>query len=129
MKTYLFVLALSGFTMLTVVAQDERKLRNDHTYSTHNYKHPNKAAMARQWEAKQGIGVNTPGVNRGPVASYKHPVPGAVPVGGIVVTHIPQPDVVRRNYKDQRVSLPRPASQLDTDVTDKAQLQPVLDGN
>ncbi|HEX9957047.1 MAG TPA: hypothetical protein VGA96_07320, partial [Fibrella sp.] len=41
-------------------AQDEDKLRKDPTYSTHNYKHPNKAAVARRWEAKEGVPVYKP---------------------------------------------------------------------
>ena len=121
MKTYLFVLALSGLSMLTASAQDDAKLRRDVTYSTHNYKHPNKAAKARQWEAKQGVAVNPPGLNQNPMASYKHSVPGASPVGGVVVSHTPETDVSLRNYKIQRVSLSRPAAQPVSKAIDKEQ--------
>ena len=129
MKTYLFVLVLIGLSMLTASAQDDAKLRRDRTYSTHNYKHPNKAAKARQWEAKQGVAVNPPGINQNPMASYKHSVPGALPVGGVVVTHTPQMDVTLRNYKIQRVGSPRPAAQPVSKAIDKEQPQSVLDGN
>ncbi|MVM37837.1 hypothetical protein GO730_09950 [Spirosoma sp. HMF3257] len=111
MKTYLFILALSGISILTASAQDDSKLRKDATYSTHNYKHPNKAVVARRWENKQGTEVNAPGLTPGPMSSYKQPVPNAVPVGGVVVSHTPDMDVAKRNYKIQRVNLsPQPVS-------------------
>lgn len=128
MKTYLFVLVLSAFSLLTASAQDDATLRRDGTYSTHNYKHPNKAAKARQWEAKQGVSVDAPGPNRGPMASYKHPVPGVAPVGGVVAPHTPQMDVGLRNYKIQRVSLSRPANQSASEAVDKGQSQSTSDG-
>ena len=129
MKTYLFVSVLIGLSMLTASAQDDAKLRRDHTYSTHNYKHPNKAAKARQWDAKQGVVVNPPGLNQNQMTSYKHSVPGALPVGGVVVPNTPEMDVTLRNYKIQRVSLPRPAAQSVSKPIDKEQPQSVLDGN
>ncbi|MCC5613156.1 hypothetical protein LC612_42390 [Nostoc sp. CHAB 5834] len=128
MKTYLLIAAFSCLSIMTATAQDEAKLRRDVTYSTHNYKHPNKAAKARQWEAKQGVTVTTPMPNQGPMASYKHPVPGAVPVGGVVVPHTPERDVTLRNYKIQRVSAARPAAQFVMEATGKTQPQ-TISGN
>ncbi|MBC8155267.1 MAG: hypothetical protein H7Z72_20445, partial [Bacteroidetes bacterium] len=46
------VLSLLLATVLTSCATygPDDKLKRDGTYSTHNYKHPNKAAQARTWE-------------------------------------------------------------------------------
>lgn len=129
MKKYLFVLALSGLSILTVSAQDDSKVRKDVTYSTHNYKHPNKAAAARQWEAKKSVAVSAPVLTSGPIASYKHSVPGAVPAGGVVVPHTPEMDVAVRNYKIQRVSESRRAIESAPEVADKTQNQSGTDGN
>ena len=129
MKKYLFMLALGGLSVLTASAQDDRKLRNDHTYSTHNYKHPNKAAAARQWESKQGVEVRTPGLIKGPMTSYKHSMPGAAPSGGLVMSHTPATDITLRNYKIQRISLSRPATQPASAVADRVPSQVVPEGN
>lgn len=110
MKRIVLIAALCGLSLGTASAQDDRKVRNDHTYSTHNYKHANKAATARQWENKPGASVRAPGLNTGPLANYKHPVPGAAPVGGVVMPHTPETDVTLRNYKIQRVSVPNSTS-------------------
>ena len=127
MKTYLLIAALSSLLFVKASAQDDRKLRNDHTYSTHNYKHPNKAATARQWENKAGVGVSKPATNPGPVANYKHQVPGAVPAGGVVVPHTPEVDVSQRNYKIQRLSLSRPVIKETAKNTDQGTSQSTSD--
>ena len=105
MKRISLIAVLIGFSFITASAQDNQKVRNDHTYSTHNYKHGNKAAAARQWENKSGASVRAPGLSTGPLANYKHPVPGATPMGGVVMPHTPDMDVAQRNYKIQRVSV------------------------
>ncbi|GAB3884594.1 hypothetical protein [Spirosoma agri] len=125
MKTYLLVAALSSLLFVKASAQDDRKLRNDHTYSTHNYKHPNKAAKARQWENKAGITVSKPPTNPGPVTSYKQQIPGAVPAGGVVVPHTPEVDVSQRNYKIQRLTLSRPVTNETTSDTNPPTGQPI----
>lgn len=104
MKRISLIAALISFSFIAASAQDNQKVRNDHTYSTHNYKHGNKATVARQWENKSGASVRAPGLSTGPLANYKHPVPGAAPMGGVVVPHTPETDVAQRNYKIQRVS-------------------------
>ncbi|GAB4044925.1 hypothetical protein [Spirosoma litoris] len=133
MKTYLFILALSGLSILTASAQDDSKLRNDVTYSANNYKHPNKAAAARKWESKQGIEVNAPGLSRGPMTSYKQPVPNAIPTGGVVTTHTPDMDVAKHNYKHnykiQRVSLSNPVDKSASEVANKPQSKATTEGN
>lgn len=103
MKKYLVTAALSVLTILNTSAQDDAKVRRDVTYSSHNYKQPNKVAVARQWETKKGVLVNTPTPSKGPAVSYKNQVPGRKPVGGVVMTHTPVLDVAVRNYKIQRV--------------------------
>lgn len=129
MKTYLFVLALSGLSILTASAQDDSKLRNDVTYSANNYKHPNKAAAARKWETKKGIEVNAPGLTPGPMTSYKQPVPNAVPVGGVVVAHTPDRDLAKHNYKNQRVSSSPTPSPSASEVANKVQSKSITEGN
>ncbi len=57
-----FMGMLTGAFFLTTalstetLAQPETKLRNDPTYSIHNYKHPNKATAARAWESEIVLG-------------------------------------------------------------------------
>lgn len=110
MKTYIFALALSGLTVLTVSAQDDAKSRKDVTYSTHNYKHPNKAAAARKWANQKGTGITTPGFNNKAVANYKQPVPNAEPVDGLLVPHTAQENLADRNYKIQRLNVTTPVA-------------------
>lgn len=88
----------------------EVKLRSDPTYSTHNYKHPNKAATARKWSTKSGVPVKHP-ANAGRVANYKQPVPGQATTGGIISLHTPSTALANRNYKDQRVNHNRQTSE------------------
>ncbi|CCH52595.1 hypothetical protein BN8_01607 [Fibrisoma limi BUZ 3] len=130
MKTTLFIIALISLTVSTALAQDDRKLRSDGTYSVHNYKHPNKAATARKWSSQVSVPVSTPATVAGPVANYKQSVPGQVPAGGVTVPHTPLEDVALRNYKIQRVNHGRPATQKDTGVmADKPQTQSITEGN
>ncbi|GAB4026069.1 hypothetical protein [Spirosoma gilvum] len=121
MKKYLVIAILSTLTILNAAAQDDSKSRRDVTYSTHNYKHPNKAAKARQWADKKGVAVNAPAMNQEKVLSYKHQAPGIEPVGGVVAPHTPEMDVAVRNYKIQRVSEPRPATSMDAEVAASVQ--------
>ena len=124
MKRILLIAVLSSLSFLTASAQDNQKIRKDHTYSTHNYKHPNKAAAARQWEKKPSVEVRIPESGLNSVANYKHPVPGAVPAGGVVVPHTPETDVTLRNYKIQRLSMPRPGIKSDVKEADPVINQP-----
>ncbi|GAB3885084.1 hypothetical protein [Spirosoma agri] len=98
---------LTGLSLLafstSTYAQDDRKLRNDPTYSTHNYKHPNKAAVARRWEDKEGVSVQQPSPGDARLADYKKAVPNAEPAGGITADHTPSTNLADRNYKIQRV--------------------------
>lgn len=86
-------------------AQDDQKLRKDHTYSTHNYKQPNKAATARRWEEKEGVTVQTPSLQDPRFANYKNQRPGTEPVGGVTVPHVMNEDLANRNYKMQKPSI------------------------
>ncbi|GAB3335639.1 hypothetical protein GCM10027299_44830 [Larkinella ripae] len=115
MKTYIFAITLSGLSILAASAQD--KNRNDGTYSTHNYKHPNKAAVAKQWANQKGAGVSAPGLDNRTVANYKQPVPSTPPADGYVVPHKPQENLAGRNYKMQRVQVteaPGPQDEIAT---------------
>lgn len=102
---------LAGLSLLAIAeqapAQDEKKLRNDPTYSTANYKHANKAATARRWERKAEVAVQQPTATDTRLADYKKQVPNQEPAGGITVEHTPSTDVADRNYKIQRVNQPR----------------------
>ncbi|MEZ0541928.1 hypothetical protein [Fibrella arboris] len=86
-------------------AQDEQKIRKDHTYSTHNYKHPNKAAAARNWDSKEGVTVQTPSLQDSRLANYKTQQPGQAPVGGVTVPHTLNEGLANRNYKMQKPSV------------------------
>ena len=123
MKTYIFALALSGLTILNATAQDDAKQRKDVTYSTHNYKHPNKAAAAQKWANQKGEGISVPGVNNRAVANYKQPVPNAGPVNGIEVPHTSQENLADRNYKIQRLNVgsqDAPAAEVAGSVTKRS---------
>lgn len=106
MKTKLFLLA--GLCLMALIepasAQDERRLRNDPTYSTHNYKHANKAAAARRWSGTKGLAVQQPVPAETGLADYKKQIPGQRPAGGVTVDHTPSTDIAERNYKIQRVN-------------------------
>lgn len=105
-QTYLIALVFLAVAS-QVSGQDNRsKLRKDPTYSTHNYKHPNKAAAARQWEAPAGVAVQQPQSGNTNLANYKRQVPNQAPVGGVTVDHTPSTEVADRNYKIQRISEP-----------------------
>ena len=84
--------------------ENQRKLRNDPTYSTHNYKHANKAATAGKWKANSGVAVQQPLPGEMNMANYKRQAPNQAPVGGVTVEHTPSTDVADRNYKMQRPS-------------------------
>ncbi|ADB38955.1 hypothetical protein [Spirosoma linguale] len=129
MKTYLFILAFGSGLFFTASAQDDRKLRNDHTYSTHNYKHPNKAATVQSWKGQSGIVVNAPSVNQGMIANYKQPVPGSKPAGGLTLPHTPVMDVAVRNYKAQHSNVIRSSTQPGSIAVERLPAQPVTDGN
>jgi hypothetical protein len=109
MKTAIKI--LTGLSLLAVAeqacSQDDKKLRNDPTYSTGNYKHPNKAAAARRWEQKTEVAVQQPTPGDARLADYKKQVPNQQPAGGVTVEHTPSTDVADRNYKIQRVNQPR----------------------
>ncbi|GAB3759730.1 hypothetical protein [Spirosoma pomorum] len=109
MKTATMI--LTGLSLLAVAggacAQDDRKMRNDPTYSTSNYKHANKAATARRWEKKTEVAVQQPTATDNRLADYKKQVPNQEPAGGITVDHTPMTDVADRNYKIQRPNQPR----------------------
>ncbi len=81
--TLLIGLGLLAYSV-PIKAQDEAKLRKDQTYSTHNYKHSNKAATARSWENKEGVPVWLPSQQDSRLSNYKNQVPGQLPVGGVV---------------------------------------------
>ena len=121
MKTHLIGIAFGLLTALTVSGQDQSALRNDPTYSTHNYKHPNKAAAAAKWANKPGIEVTAPGYDPQRVANYKQPKSGTSPAVGIAVPHTPSTSLADRNYKIQRVGTARPASEPDTQLVSKPQ--------
>lgn len=113
MKTITMLLAGFGLVALSLSAlaqdniRDSRhgeaiKLRNDPTYSTRNYKQPNKAAAARRWEGDNGVEVRPPYAPANRVTSYKSQSANQIPAGGITVEHTPNEDLANRNYKAQQ---------------------------
>ncbi|MFC5407708.1 hypothetical protein ACFPMF_00185 [Larkinella bovis] len=111
MKTYIAALALSGLTILTATAQNDQKIRRDHTISTHNYKHPNKAAKAQKLASQRGETISAPGLDNRAVVNYKQPVPNAAPADGYLVPHKANENLADRNYKMQRPSGLTPVEQ------------------
>lgn len=118
--TSLIVLAFTGLSSCTIVRQGEASGRYDRinwlrsesasrqqpsrydlTYSSHNYKHANKAAYGRQLTGA-GVPVSYPQPGLRPVANYKMPGSGGVPAGGVVVEHRPATDLTGGNYKMPR---------------------------
>ena len=110
MKTYLFAFVFIGLFGLTALAQDDTKRRNDVTYSTHNYKHPNKAAVARKWANEKGTQISATGFDQKLVTNYKQPVLRTEGVEGLVVPHTAQENLADRNYKMQRVNVVAPVA-------------------
>ena len=90
-----------GLVSLQACGQDDSKLRNDPTYSTRNYKQPNKAATARNWEESTGVQVRPPYAPANQVSSYKNQAPNQLPAGGVLVDHQPNEALANRNYKAQ----------------------------
>jgi hypothetical protein len=82
-------------------AQDRPSWANDPTYSTSNYKHPNKAQAARRVSTKQTVSVTAPSVGDAQLANYKRQTPNQTPSGGITVDHTPSTSLADRNYKIQ----------------------------
>ncbi|MBO0931283.1 hypothetical protein [Fibrella aquatilis] len=130
MKRTLNVLAGFGLLIvsLSAVAQgntheEASKLRNDPTYSTRNYKHPNKATTAQRWEGATGVEVRPPYAPANRVSSYKNQAPNQIPSGGVTVDHAPNERVANRNYKAQQQKPSESAAEIarkrtDTKTTD-----------
>jgi hypothetical protein len=118
MKTLINTFMVSILALLSSVAyaQTEPIWRNDPTYSTHNYKHPNKAAAAQRRALEPGVSVRFPQPGVVQAANYKMPQPGQVPAGSVVLPHTPSNDLADRNYK-----MPRPVrvEQPKLNVADK----------
>ena len=123
MKKNILGIAFCLLTALTVSGQNQAALRNDPTYSTHNYKHPNKAAAAAKWANKEGIRVVAPGNEQQRLANYKQPRSGVSPAVGVSTPHTPSTSLAERNYKIQRVNLSRPDGQPDTQLVSKPRSQ------
>jgi hypothetical protein len=89
---------------IPATAQDTRSRsveQSDPTYSTRNYKHPNKAAAAQQWEPEASIEFRQR-KRRFPqsIASYREEQRrGGMPNSAIAVPA--SPTLVNRNYKQQ----------------------------
>ncbi|OIN57442.1 hypothetical protein [Arsenicibacter rosenii] len=89
-----------GLIVAGPALSQDAKLKRDVTYSTHNYKHPNKAQVARKWE--QSPTVRTSDFDERQVVNgdYKKPA--------TVITQQPTPQIafevkpdreINRNYK------------------------------
>lgn len=112
MKAVVFLLAGLGLLACSAdsSAQDDAKLRNDPTYSTQNYKHPNKAATAQRWQGTTGVEVRPPYQPANRQASYKNQSPNQVPSGGVTVDYRSSEQYANRNYKAQQPRAARPAN-------------------
>ncbi|MGA0558339.1 hypothetical protein ACO2Q8_16890 [Larkinella sp. VNQ87] len=100
LKTFLGLAAIA--LAVTAVAQDKPdKLKRDPTYSTSNYKHPNKAAAARQWEPEAGIEFRKR-KRRQPmnIATYREQQRRGG-IGDPAIAIPAAPSMANRNYKQQ----------------------------
>ena len=96
---------------LAIPATAQNKLKNDPTYSTANYKHPNKATAARQWESESGIEFRIRN-NRKPqnIASYREQQRRGG-LGDPAIAIPSKPSLANRNYKQQNLMVnPQPAN-------------------
>lgn len=98
------IIACIGCLLWPCVGQAQpEKVRRDVTYSTHNYKHPNKAATARKWKKQTGVEVAAPAS----VASrnYKQPATTSDEQQESIVLKVNREQLdMNRNYKDQHPS-------------------------
>lgn len=100
---WLLITCISCLLWPCVGQAQPEKVWRDVTYSTHNYKHPNKAATARKWRSQTGVEVAAPAS----VASrnYKQPaITSDGPQGSIVLKANREQLDMNRNYKDQHPS-------------------------
>ncbi|WP_128544962.1 hypothetical protein [Larkinella soli] len=127
MKKFAITCAVLLAIALTTPVNAQDKLKNDPTYSTSNYKHPNKAAEAARWEPEASIEFRPrkrrPAMN---IASYRE----QQRLGGMRESAIAVPagpSVANRNYKQQnRLVSPAPAK---AEVATKIQPEESTGGN
>ncbi|GAB3899306.1 hypothetical protein GCM10028803_20230 [Larkinella knui] len=106
MKTCLGLLAVA--LTMPGIAQD--KVKNDPTYSTANYKHPNKATSARQWEPESGIEFRIRRRQPQTIAAYREQQRRGG-FGDAAISIPAKPTLANRNYKQQnRMVTPQPAN-------------------
>ncbi len=89
-----------GLIVAGPALSQDAKLKRDVTYSTHNYKHPNKAQVARKWEQSPGVRTSDLTERQVVTGDYKKPA--------TIVTQQPTPQLafevkpereINRNYK------------------------------
>src|ERR1700712_2401666 len=102
------LLTLIGVGMLVSVkpafSQDATTLRNDPTYSTHNYKHANKAQIAQRWETRSGLNVPVSSKKDVILADYKPQHRPQLSPGSVAVSYKSSNAVSGWNYKTQRAA-------------------------
>ncbi|GAB3336417.1 hypothetical protein GCM10027299_46440 [Larkinella ripae] len=95
---------------LAIPATAQNKLKSDPTYSTANYKHPNKAAAAREWEPENGIEFRRRKSKPQNIATYREQQRRGG-IGDPAIAVPATPSMANRNYKQQnRMVNPQPAS-------------------
>ncbi|RCR71164.1 hypothetical protein [Larkinella punicea] len=78
----------------------QNKLKNDLTYSTAAYKHPNKITAARQWEPESGVEFRIRNRKAQEITGYReHQRLGGL--GDTAIAIPSKPAFVNRNYKPQ----------------------------
>lgn len=65
------ILAVSMLISSNLFGQTASKYRSDATYSTHNYKHPNKASAARQWNPEASLTLRASNTQQLGLGDYK----------------------------------------------------------
>ncbi|KAA9347869.1 hypothetical protein [Larkinella humicola] len=105
-KTCLGLLAIA----LAMPATSQDKVKRDPTYSTANYKHPNKAKAAREWEPESGITFRIRKRQPQNIASYREQQRRGG-LGDPAIAIPAKPSMANRNYKQQNLMVsPPPAN-------------------
>jgi len=106
MKTALKL--VGGLILLVLMepafSQDHSVAYNDPTYSTHNYKQANKAALAQQQEHNSGVGVQAVSTKDIQLSDYKPQMHQSLTDGGITVNYKSMVKAADWNYKTQHAN-------------------------
>lgn len=97
------VIIVNMFTFSDLFGQNAPRLRNDATYSTHNYKHANKASEARQWNPESSLTLRAGNSQQLGLGDYKRFANRDTTTLTVAVPTVGVPASI--NYKTKQFSL------------------------